>query len=111
MDLNTPENLDPKLKEAYERMMGQKPSTPVIQSREPVAQAAEIQDDTKPAEQTHNAYRNAIEEPVRATAEPSPAFEEVPQENHGLLFIIMGIGAIIFLIGYTFVWAKIFNLI
>lgn len=108
MDLNTPQNLDPKLKEAYERMMGQKPQTPIVKSQEPETLPPK-EEPPEPTEAAHDAYGSVIEKPQ--ASQPTPAFEEMPQESHGLLFALIGIGAIIFLIGYSIVWAKILNLI
>ncbi len=113
MNPKTPQDLDPKLKEAYERVMGSninpgnvippKPSVP-----------------PPPPSQGHNAMPSmgTVPMPQRLPPlEPVPVMMSSPtatpakaKKKSGLLPIIFLIVGILFFAGYAVVWAKFFGL-
>lgn len=110
-------NLDPKLKEAYDRIMGSNfsPAKPIQQTQgqapimktEPVVQKNPFQ---PPPQQppTPAQFTNTPEPPISVFTQNGPISTQKKQMNFMPLFFILG--GLIFLGVYAVVWAKIFNL-
>jgi hypothetical protein len=129
-----PNNLDPKLKETYDRVMGTQtappttagaPATPPQPSSAPVNPVVNTSPTTTsvvspdmpqipetPAYTQDNLnFQAAIQTPV--VGAPLAAQPEAIIQQHkpsSLLKILYIIGAIVFFVAYTFLWIKIFNL-
>lgn len=122
-----PNNLDPKLKATYDRVMGTQTATPQPQAPgvQPVnavnpviATAPTSPDAGQPVSPTPTAaftadnlsFQAAIQTPVAAGAPAAPAGQVVPQPASPLLKFLYILGSVVFFVVYTFVWIKIFNL-
>lgn len=112
------QNLDPKLKETYDRIMGtqaapaqppsQKPSDAPTQPQEHVPIEQVVVPQVSPVEQVPSPVTSAEPEMVNinATAEVAkPA--AVKGKISPVIFIVLGVGFFLF---YTVVWLKIFNI-
>jgi len=125
MDLNSPKQLDPKLQEAYERVMGTGVSQNSKQTQPaPYIQAAEqVQKQNSSAPQSlsqmeqeitsspilqSNSYINPALTNEKVTDDDSPV--KSSEKHHKSLAYVLGGGLIIFLVIYAVVWAKIFGL-
>lgn len=128
MDPQSANNLDPKLKETYDKVMGTTtapaagaaPGTPAPQPVAPPAGTPPPQDAAAPAQ---NAAPSIPQTPYQAdnlsfqAAIQTPANNQTPlgavvppQQPSSLLRILYIVGGVIFFVVYTFVWVKIFNL-
>ena len=131
-----PNNLDPKLKATYDRVMGtptapgQPGAAPVPQPAAPVAPPVNAVnpvisttpqvggDATQPASPTPAAaftadnlsFQAAIQTPVAQGTQITGVGQTVPQQTSFLLKFLYIVGAVIFFVIYTLVWVKIFNL-
>jgi hypothetical protein len=92
----TPQQLDPKLKEAYDRVMG------TVVPPQPAPQAIPVQNQAQSA-------------PAHPSAQATPP-TLIPQEKSGFARkkkgispLILLLGVIVFLIIYTVVWIQIFG--
>ena len=124
-----PNNLDPKLKETYERVMGtqtataqQTPAAP--QASNPVNPITTNPTTTGPVipteipqgvptpayTQDNLNFQAAIQTPIVGAAAPVPAVIVPQHHSSSLLKILYIIGAIVFFLAYTFLWIKIFKL-
>lgn len=112
MDAKGTSQLDPKLKEAYDRVMGTvipqhqaPPSAPPPPST-PQPQIVEQQAYQQPVQ----AYQAAVATPLPTSA---PISTEAPVKTHKsskMTVPILVLGGVVFFIVYTVVWAKIFGL-
>lgn len=110
MDLNPPQNLDPKLKEAYERIMANRPRTPIINND--IADSEDIKNDNQPTISKSTVSDGTSLNPkdnTKSIQTSTPSYNS--QNENSLLSRFLKIGAIIFLIIYAFFWTKFFNLI
>jgi hypothetical protein len=116
MDSKDLSRLDPKLREAYERVMGTPTSrqpqtqTPLPTPEPPPVQANEPQ-------QVHNAPSEQVPAPAPHASSSVIAFnaqtynkKSAGVKSGSLTPVIIGVGIVILLLAYTFVWVKIFNL-
>lgn len=138
MDPKAINNLDPKLKETYDRVMGTTtPGTPPAAGTPPPSpltpsptlpgtpdaiqqpQASPAAEVPQAAAQPYNAnadnlrFQAAIQQPAVAASGAIPvgaAVNAAPGQTSSLLRILYIIAAIVFFVVYTFVWIKIFNL-
>ncbi len=137
MDPQTQNNLDPKLKETYDRVMGtttapaggQPAAAPAAATPPPsvTPPATPAPDATAAAPATGEAPQNASssipQTPYTAdnlsfqAAIQTPVNTQVPlggvvapRQNSSMLQVLYIIGAVVFFVVYTFVWIKIFNL-
>ena len=136
MDPKSINNLDPKLKETYDRVMGtttpgtapSAPTTPPQATTPPIPVTAPANVDitqttpTTPAEMPQTAapsynadnlrFQAAIQQAPVAGSIPvgGMAAPKMPGQTSSLLRILYIIAAIVFFVVYTFVWVKIFNL-
>lgn len=118
--LNT---LDPKLKETYERVMGTS-TTPIQKTNlfipKPVAPQPTIQNQTI---QSQPIQPQPTPQPIKPVQpQPIPQSQPVQEQpiqtpqttslkkRNKMLPIFLVLAGIVFLIGYTIVWLKIFNL-
>lgn len=129
---NNLSGLDPKLKEAYERVMGTAtPSTPpppqtpqqTPQTAQPsvvkptLEQTAQAQPSSQPVTPTPASQPQTPEEPTKDEASESTvayqAFTETnagtAKKKSGISPIILIFGGIVFFIVYALVWIKLFN--
>ncbi|HSW47998.1 MAG TPA: hypothetical protein VLG67_02855 [Candidatus Saccharimonadales bacterium] len=129
MDPQSLSNLDPKLKETYDRVMGAPSaapgSSPLPDSSimpQPSADAAQPANPTPSAslENTANATADSLspipeQQPQTVTInQPLPqssssAIVTKPHGHSGLIRIFYILGAIVFFVIYVFFWVKIFN--
>ena len=135
MDPKALNNLDPKLKETYDRVMGTTtppastaPQTPTAPATPPAAatpspvniniQQAAPEATAQPTDAaspvpsytTDNLkFQAAIQTPMVGAA-PMAGLAPQPQGPSSLLKILYIIGAIVFFVVYAYFWAKIFNL-
>ncbi len=103
-------NLDPKLKEVYERVMGTSFAQPAAK---PQTSSPNIVTPPPPAEPKPNFAPQNIEKPVMSATFVSTTPDPVvnPDKKKGkfpLVFLLLG--GLIFLAVYAFFWTKIFNL-
>ena len=125
-----PNQLDPKLKETYERVMGTslKPSqrsapfVPKPVSPIPIAQPVTPQPtvlpqpfqpiQAKPVQPIQQSQPQPIQAPMakpQAQAGQKPQTQNAKKKNK-MLPILIVLGGILFLLGYTFLWIKLFRL-
>lgn len=115
MDPKLAQNLDPKLKETYDRIMG----TPVNIQSAPLPTHEPIQQEHVPIEQV------VVPQPPPAEQTPSPAVSTEPEmvninataevakpaaakgKISPVIFVVLGVGFFLF---YTVVWLKIFKI-
>jgi len=140
MDPKTLSNLDPKLRETYERVMGSASAAepgstpapgataptqpaatiPAAESPIPTPSASHVVEPTptlSPATPVMPATEpNPFQTPVMPAAEPPPlpspaSVNQMTDQNASpLIRILYIVGAIVFFIVYTFFWTKVFNL-
>lgn len=127
MNPQSANNLDPKLKETYDKVMGTstQPAAPAPQSAAPAAPAPDqnTQAAPPPADAAQNAAPTIPQAPYTAdnlsfqAAIQQPATNQVPLGNvvapkqpSSLLRILYIVGGVVFFVVYTFVWLKIFNI-
>jgi hypothetical protein len=135
MDPQTQTNLDPKLKETYDRVMGTttapaggQPPAAAPSTPPPAPQAAPVDANagtTPPAaaDASQNASSSIPQTPYTAdnlsfqAAIQTPVNTQVPlggvvapRQSTSMLRILYIVGAVVFFVVYTFVWVKIFNL-
>lgn len=132
MDPQSTNNLDPKLKETYDKVMGTSTSPAAPQPAAapamppPAAQAAAPDQSmaTPPPTDAAQAAASSIPQPPYTAdnlsfqaAIQTPAANQVPlgnvvapKQTSSLLRILYIVGGVIFFVVYTFVWVKIFNL-
>jgi|SRR6185369_1064739 len=134
MDPKAVSNLDPKLKETYDRVMGTAtpgapagapaptpPPSPMAPVNADITQAqsgAATPAPTTDAQQAtpsqaFNADNLRFQAAIQAPAGSVPVggtVAKVPGQTSSLLRILYIIAAIVFFIVYTFVWIKVFNL-
>jgi hypothetical protein len=134
MNPKAPANLDPKLKETYERVMGTSfaPTTPPPTQTRPV-QTTVVQEPQPPiiAQQVMPVQQQPID-----MANPDPEMVSSPQmpkigdpfkeamppptnvmmkantlkKNNFLMPVLLVIGGLIFFVAYAVIWAKVFGL-
>lgn len=125
MDPSTLSNLDPKLKETYEKVMGTNTATQPKTSDQPDTASSPNQNPQlndnglsapitqppveDPAQSSETPQSVTINQPL-----PNPASSDIiskPQSGHGgLIKIFYVLGATVFFVIYIFFWMKIFNL-
>ncbi|HEX8932533.1 MAG TPA: hypothetical protein VF810_05225 [Patescibacteria group bacterium] len=127
MDPKALGNLDPKLKETYERVMGANPQSAAgapspapTTSPTPAASTSPISSTPAseggiPSVPSYTAdnlkFQAAIQQTPAAQAAPLTGVIPPPQhKTPTLLKVLYIIGAIVLLIVYAYFWAKIFNL-
>lgn len=137
MDPQTQNNLDPKLKETYDRVMGTTtaPASGQPAAAPPPAAAAPPPSVTPPATDANAATPASSDAPqntgssipqtpytadnlsFQAAIQQPPANNQVPlggivapRQSSNTLQVLYIIGAVVFFVVYTFVWIKIFNL-
>ncbi|MEK7534272.1 MAG: hypothetical protein AAB600_02935 [Patescibacteria group bacterium] len=134
MDLNKLNQLDPKLKETYERVMGTaiqptprtspfmpKPANP-FPPTQPVTPQPIIQKPTIQSQPSQPIQSQSIQQPIQTfkakplQAQPAQAQPIQRQQAQSLkkknkiLPVLVALGVIVLLIGYALFWIKIFNL-
>lgn len=114
MDLSKLNQLDPKLKETYERVMGTsaRPTPvapqPTIQNQTIQSQPTQPQPMPQPVQQ---ARPQPIAQPQPVQAQPiQKQQEQTLKKKIKILPVFIILGGIIFLLGYVLFWTKIFNL-
>lgn len=122
MDPKMPSNLDPKLKEAYERVMGTPSGTPAAAAP---PQPAVVQRPFEPIEpntapppppvtspQMSASPVSAVPEPKIKENVASTAFVAKPQKENksGISPVIIFLGLLVFIAVYSLFWIKFFNL-
>ena len=128
MDPNALSNLDPKLKETYEKVMGTNtaspaqsaPPTPVDGAPTPIQEnpnsdglSAPIQPPLpdNPAQSSESPQTVTINQPLPNPAAASSDIITKPQGGHGgLIKVFYVLGATVFFVIYIFFWMKIFNI-
>ncbi len=113
MDSKATSQLDPKLKEAYDRVMGtvipqhQVPQAAVPPQSTPAPQIVEQQAYQQPPVQ---AYQAAVATPLPTSAPVSTDAVVKTHKSSKMTIPIVVLGGVVFFIVYTVVWAKIFGL-
>ncbi len=106
MDPQKLSQLDPKLREAYQRVM--ETSIPQPQASPPQAQAP-----TQPISEPQPAITPAEVSPVQNSpnfTSPAPETQTMAvKKKNGMMPILIGIAALVFVAVYTLFWTKIFN--
>ncbi len=131
MDPKAVSNLDPKLKETYDRVMGTAtPGSPAGSAAPPAPAVAPVNADITQAQAAaptvaptetpqatgqpaYNADNLRFQAAIQAPAGSVPvggAVAKIPGQTSSLLRILYIIAAIVFFVVYTFVWIKVFNL-
>lgn len=115
MDPQKLSQLDPKLREAYQRVMG----TSIPQPQAPLPQAQPQPPAPLPESQPVSEPKDAItpepatlQPPVQATnfTVPAPQAQIIPQKKKkNIMPILIGIAVLVFVAVYTLFWTKIFN--
>lgn len=121
MDPTALSNLDPKLKETYDRVMGT-PSPTSDSSPTPTTPPADTTSSTNSELPTNELSAptptNMGQEPHPETvtisqplpAAPSSSIVNKPHGHSGLIRVFYILGAMVFFVIYVFFWAKIFNI-
>jgi hypothetical protein len=129
MSPKTINDLDPKLKETYERVMGTSLNTPSAAEQpiqKPVMQQTEaIAPDLVPPQTIFQQAQSPIPEMVASPQMPSmtSSFQQtavvpteaamkatVTKKKSSLIPILLAVGIIIFFVCYGVIWAKVFGL-
>lgn len=121
MDPKNPTDLDPKLKETYERVMGTVIPNPPAQTPSDGAQAPQSKPTSEPiapnlAAQTNPAPIESVpSETFQPTFVPPPAVSAQTQvfsttKKSKISPFILVLGAIAFFIIYLIIWVKVFGL-
>ena len=136
MNPKAPANLDPKLKETYERVMGTSfaPATPspapaqprpvqttVVQEPEAPIAAGPIMPTPLPPINVAGPDSNMVQSPQMPKtgdpfkeAVPPPATVlmqgATPKKKNFLMPVLLGIGGLIFFVAYAVIWAKVFGM-
>ncbi|OGH11317.1 MAG: hypothetical protein A3B38_00630 [Candidatus Levybacteria bacterium RIFCSPLOWO2_01_FULL_36_13] len=130
-------DLDPKLKEAYDRVMGTNFNPQATAATQPQPQQSQNQPvmQTQPAEEQQPAIQSIpVQPPQPANPTPSPLptqnpFVQTPQppptiytqtdgnmqsmqkpKGHSFMAIVFLLGGTIFFAAYAIIWAKVFGL-
>lgn len=116
MNPKTPQDLDPKLKEAYDRVMGGNftPSTPTPPNPIPKIETVPTSPVTNPLPPIPLANPISVNTPPLSAMSPSTTVSnEQPttstKKKSGLSPIIFLIVGLIFFVIYAAVWGKVFN--
>lgn len=113
MNPKTPQDLDPKLKEAYERVMGGNQGPSLSSAPSPKIESAPLPTQTPPASVP---LANPFVNPQPVTTVQSPSSSPVgtngkPLKNKPkispIIFLVVGL---VFFVIYAVVWGKVFNL-
>ena len=127
MDPQSANNLDPKLKATYDRVMGTTtapaggpvpvqptPGVPPVASQVPAAQPTPAPTGATPPPPLPTdvlSFQAAIQQPAaQPAATPAAPIGVIPQQTSTLLKALYIIGGVVFFVIYTIVWIKIFNL-
>lgn len=135
MDPQSLNNLDPKLKETYERVMGTttppvSPAAPTVTTNATPMVDTTTQDSslkgpilstdissspdtsipTTPYTPDNLRFQAAIQTPLTNPIQQSPVGAAVPKQQSSMVRILFIAGAVVFFIVYTVFWVKIFNL-
>jgi len=135
MNPKTPANLDPKLKETYERVMGTSftPATPpptqthpiqttVVQESQPQIAAQPVMPTPLPPINVANPAQEMVQspqmprigDPFTETAPPPATVimrsATTTKKKNMLMPILLMIGGLIFFVAYGVIWAKVFGL-
>lgn len=116
MNPKTPQDLDPKLKEAYERVMSGNQGSPLSSSPSPLpkTESAPLASQTPPPS-IPLTNPNVTPQPTPTTVQ-SPSIAPLGANGKPLkkkmkispiIFLVIGLG---FFVAYALVWGKIFNL-
>lgn len=119
MDNKTPQQLDPKLKEAYDRVMGTvvtpplktpQPATPPLPEHQQSVSSVSPVSPT-PAAQPEPEHEQTTPTPT-TTVEAQPIIQKgVPLKKKGKVSpLIIFLGIIVFIAVYAIVWVKYFGL-
>jgi hypothetical protein len=130
MDPKSVNNLDPKMKETYDRVMGTTTppaagttattpqATPAPATPNPLASppasapttpAANAPFTSSPSMPDNLQFQAAIQTPP---SQPAAApIGAIPGRSSSLLKILYVVGSIVFFVAYTFFWIKIFNIL
>lgn len=116
MDIKQFSQLDPKLKETYERVMG----TGINPSTKPQGAASAPQRMSQPqtfVPKPFQPIQQMTQQQPFKPIQPQPGAQPIqrPQtqnlkKKNKIIPILAGLGGIIFIVGYTFFWIKIFKL-
>ena len=137
MNPKVPANLDPKLKETYERVMGTSfapatPSTPPAQPRpiqttvvqepeDPIAAAPVMQEAPLPPINVADPSSEMVQSPQMPKTDnhfqetvPPPTTVlmqgATPKKKNFLIPVLLGVGGLIFFVAYAVIWAKVFGM-
>jgi hypothetical protein len=130
MNQKYPSNLDPKLREAYDRVMGTGTPQPKNSNQPnpepPKPTTTMVTEPTTPKHQeakndsgvihygpdTHTKHQKEVAE-VKQPVQTTPTTDTKTGQNSSITLTLIGIIGIIFLLGYALFWAQIlgFNLI
>ena len=123
MDSKQLNQLDPKLKETYERVMGtstvpiQKPFIPnptVVTNPLPITPQPITQKPLVQSQPIHQSVQSFQAKPIQAQPTQPQSMQKSQLQNlkkkNKILPALAALGGIIFLIGYAFFWIKFFNL-
>jgi hypothetical protein len=107
MDKSAPQQLDPKLKEAYDRVMGTVVNPPTPQ-QSPAHQEPIPTTPVMPAAPVHAAIHH--EETKIEVQSPTTSPVKLPKKKGKISPLIIILGLIVFLAVYAIVWIKFFNI-
>lgn len=118
MDPNSLSNLDPKLRETYERVMGTAPATPASAGPTPTSPTTAPTDAipaTPAATPVMNTPFATEQKPEAVTvSQPLPTTPltplPTPKAHGGLIKVLYILGGIVFFAIYIFFWTRIFGL-
>ena len=111
MDAKYPANLDPKLKEAYDRVMGGTTSNP--QHTKPAVHPPQQHHEEPKKEEEHHVDKQEqvtvvhLDEDTEKGKKPDK--DEASSEGSPVTAILLGIIGMLFFIGYALFWAQIFG--
>lgn len=108
MDQKAPANLDPKLKEAYERVMGMSATPAQPASTPPSQPAAQAAVQTQP-----QAYSSSfVGQPasgVAAGAVHTGTAAKAASGGSSIMTVVYIVAGVVFILAYTLFWIKILN--
>lgn len=94
--------LDPKLKETYDRVMGFK--VPGAQTQQPAAQPV-----SQPQPQVQAQQAAPAPEPTIVNVAPQTVIKANQPAKKGMSPVVFVVLGLLFLAAYTFLWLKVFN--
>lgn len=112
MNPNTQQNLDPKLKEAYDRVMGSQinpqQQTPAASQPQPPVQPQKLEQQPAPSQPSGP---QPIININTSSSSAKPQKVEKVKGKGGIPSVVWIVLALLFFGGYTFIWLKVFKII